>query len=362
MKTEQLQESIGRFRASFWDRIETDRPPVGIVDPNVWLPIQYLRHAPDQTEIKPESVIPALVKNDYEHVFANRTFMGDDLIPFAAPWRGIPWLEAMCGCSVQYASGSLAPKAWIPTCAQLQDMPIPAHTQWLTCMRRQLDDLRADLPEDCWVSPTILRGPSDVIAALRGLEDFYCDLYDDPDTVTRTAARVNQLLLEVLDTHFQVVSPKLNGYGHIFGYWAPEETVVIQEDAMGMCAPSVYRDIFRPFNQQIVDHLGSCVLFHLHSTGYAHFRDILGIQGLAGLELTVEQNGPSLMDMLPDLQEILERSRLILYVEAYVDELVEVVRQLPQVGLYLQVPTTHVRTETEFQDLLQSLFDHRLSQ
>ena len=150
MKTEQLQESIGRFRASFWDRIETDRPPVGIVDPNVWLPIQYLRHAPDQTEIKPEFVIPALVKNDYEHVFANRTYMGDDLIPFAAPWRGIPWLEAMCGCSVQYASGSLAPKAWIPTCAQLQDMPIPADTHWLTCMRCQLDELRADLPEDCW--------------------------------------------------------------------------------------------------------------------------------------------------------------------------------------------------------------------
>lgn len=356
MTSENLELSIQRFKHSFWAREKTDRPPVGVVDPKVWLPIQYLSHPPTQSEILPHHVTPDLVQNDYEYVFANRPPIGDDLIPFSAPWRGIPWLEAMCGCPVQYSSGSLAPKAWVPTCAQLSDIPIPANTDWLACMQQQLQNLKSNQPEDCWISPSILRGPSDVLAALRGLENFYCDLYDDSITIAQNAARINQLLIDVLDSHFQTVPPKLGGYGHIFSYWAPDKTIVIQEDAMGMCDPAMYRDIFQPLNQKIVDHLGSCVFFHLHSTGYAHFRDILKIEGLAGLELTIEQNGPSLRDILPDLKEILERSRLILYVEAYVEELVEVIRQLPKAGLYLQVPTTHVQSESDFQNLMKSLY------
>jgi hypothetical protein len=39
-----------------------------------------------------------------------------------------------------------------------------------------------------------------------------------------------------VDLHYSLLRPKLAGFGHIFGYWAPGKTVVIQEDAMGMCS------------------------------------------------------------------------------------------------------------------------------
>ena len=39
-------------------------------------------------------------------------------------------------------------------------------------LRRQTEQLAADPPRDCWISPTILRGASDVLAALRGLTDI----------------------------------------------------------------------------------------------------------------------------------------------------------------------------------------------
>ena len=57
-----------------------------------------------------------------------------------------------------------------------------------------------------------------MLAALRGLTGFCCDLYDAPDVVDRAAGRINQLLIRALDQHFALVPSKRGGYGHIFGY------------------------------------------------------------------------------------------------------------------------------------------------
>ena len=88
----------------------------------------------------------------------------------------------------------------------------------------------------------------------------------------------------------------------------------------------------------MVEHLGGPVLFHLHSTGYAHFRYALDTPGLAGLQLTIEPNGPSLADMVADLHEILERTRLILLVDHGFEQLADVLRSLPTDGLYVLIP------------------------
>src|SRR5208337_4710284 len=100
---------------------------------------------------------------------------------------------------------------------------------------------------------------------------------DNPQAIEKAAGRVNQVLLMALDLHYSIVQPKLGGHGHIFGYWAPGKTIVIQEDAMGMCSPMMYRDIFMQYNTAVVNHLGSYVLFHLHTTGYRHYKHVLNI-------------------------------------------------------------------------------------
>ena len=87
-------------------------------------------------------------------------------------------------------------------------------------------------------------------------------------------ASVNQALMMEIDIHYSLVQPKLGGYAHIFGYWAPGKTIMLQEDALGMCSPSIYRDIFMQFNAEIVKHLGPHVLFHFHSTGYKHYTHV----------------------------------------------------------------------------------------
>jgi hypothetical protein len=357
MKTqEQLIESIQRFQESFWDRTRIGRPPVGIYDESIFLPINFLRRPFPRSTVCPEDVNGHLVASEYEYSFANRPVSCDDYMSFSSPWRGIPWLEAACGCPVRYSEGSLAPGHFVESADQLAHLPIPAPNGWLECMRRETERLEAQALPDCWVSPSILRGPSDALAAMRGMTDFFLDLHDNPQAVERAASRVNQTLMAQIDIHYSSVQPKMGGYGHIFGYWAPGKTIMLQEDALGMCSPSIYRDIFMPSNAAIVKHLGSQVFFHLHTTGYQHYTHALNIPGIAGLEMTLETIGPTLRDLVPVFREILEKARLILHVCTGFEYLPEALRKLPWDGLYLAIPSKYIPTDEAFREFITANF------
>ena len=127
---------------------------------------------------------------------------------------------------------------------------------------------------------------------------------------------------------------------------------MLQEDALGLCTPGIYRDHFQQLTAELVRHLGDCVLFHLHSTGYRHYRHVLDVPGIAGLELTVESNGPPLAALLPDLRAILARTRLILMVDAWFEQLPAVLRQLPTDGLYVIVSDRFIHDDAGFRALL----------
>src|SRR5208283_1095707 len=101
MKTQsQVIESIQRFQESFWDRKSTGRPPVGIYDQGIYLPINFLRQPFTRPTVTPQDVSGALVAGEYEYSFAHPAVSCDDYTPFSAARRGIPWLEAACGCPV----------------------------------------------------------------------------------------------------------------------------------------------------------------------------------------------------------------------------------------------------------------------
>lgn len=353
---DKLLESISRFRDGFWAKNPIDRPPTGIASDGVFMPINYLRKEFRRSKLVPSDINSELCMTDYEFGFSDRPIFSDDWMPFCAPWRAVPWLEAICGCPVRYSTGSLAPEHFVDSAKALADLPIPAEQLWLDCMKEQTGQLQAGAADDCWSSPSILRGPSDVLAAMRGITEFYCDIMTDADIIDEAAGRINRLFLDVLDTHFSIVGEKYGGYGHIYGYWAPGKTIVIQEDAMGMCSPETYRDIFMKYNADIVGHLGQHVLFHIHSTGFEHYKDVLSIPGIAGLQITMEANGPSLLDMLPVLKEILQKSRLILFVDHYFEQLPATLRQLPKEGFYLIISDKYIKSEEQFGEFISCNF------
>jgi hypothetical protein len=127
---------------------------------------------------------------------------------------------------------------------------------------------------------------------------------------------------------------------------------MLQEDALGMCSPFLYRDIFMQFNAAIVKHMGPYVFFHLHSTGYKHYTHVLNIPGIAGLQMTMETVGPSLLDLVPVFREILEKSRLMLLVCTGFEHLPEALRRLPREGLFLAIPCKYIPTNEAFREFI----------
>ncbi len=91
-------------------------------------------------------------------------------------------------------------------------------------------------------------------------------------------------------------------------------------------------------------------MFHLHSTGCQHYKHVLNIPGIAGLEMVLETTGPTALDLLPVFREILEKSRLMLHVWSGFEQLPQVLSKLPKEGLFLAISDRFVRNDKQYRD------------
>ena len=90
---------------------------MGIYNDAVFLPINFLRQPfPRPLLAQPEEVTPELAMTEYGFWFRERdsNISCDDQIAFSAAWRGIPWLEAWCGCPVRYVEDQPLTDANLP--------------------------------------------------------------------------------------------------------------------------------------------------------------------------------------------------------------------------------------------------------
>jgi hypothetical protein len=106
----------------------------------------------------------------------------------------------------------------------------------------------------------------------------------------------------------------------------------------------------------VVNHLGKYVIFHLHSTGYKHYRHVLNIPGIAGLEFVLESIGPTPLDLVPVFREILEKSRLMLHVSSGFEYLPQVLRQLPTEGLFVAIPDKYIPNDQAFREFTNAIW------
>jgi hypothetical protein len=357
MKTEdQIKESIERFKLSFWEKKSGVRTPVGVVPQGIFTPICYLKKEMAKNELNPRDIADGSYLSDYEYAAAHKKFGCDDWFPFSAAWRGVPWIEAICGCPVRYSTGALVPGERTESLSELADASFPFEGGWAERLKELTAGIAANPIPDCFASPTILRGVTDIIAAMRSMTNFYMDLMDNRDAIKKISEKITDLYIQILDMHFSAVKPKYGGYGHIYGYWAPGKNNVIQEDVLGMCSPTLFREMFMENNARIVKHIGDYALFHLHSTGYGYYRDVTDIPGIAGLELTVEMNGPPLRYMLSDIRYILEKSRLILFVDHYFEDIPFILDKIPHEGLYILISDKFISEEKAFTDFIKNNF------
>jgi len=283
---------LQRHRA-FLERAATDRPLLGC---NVGFFVNErfprVMQAIPPGVVSPEHLRLDLFLQDCEQLYQDYRKIGDDYPYAAAPFSGLPWMEAIMGCPIVSSPTSL----WAEPCIDGWDSwhwqrPEVAANPWgqklLELMMGLVELSAGRFP----TAPTLMRGPSDMIAAMRGAGNLALDVMDSPETVTRAAELCAKVWVEVGKAQLACIPDSPQGYvagDHGLRVWAPERIIWLQEDAMALLSPATYREVFLPVDRHIARQF-PWVAFHLHASALWAVDELARVPEIHIVELNQEE-------------------------------------------------------------------------
>jgi len=317
-----VDEAIARH-AAFWRRDPAARP---LVSRSRWWSVTTAQFAwgLDRGEgvLHPDDLDVAHFRPQYAALFDGRGPLDDDLFWPAMPPTAVPWLEGMLGCpvhlSVEGGSISAVSPAWAgvddprDVVDALRWKPLDANP-WFRKLLEFVDAIAEEAGGRFAVALPLTRGPWDLVAALRGMERFYLDLYDDPEGAARLADACADLWIEVTTRLASAIPPWHAGYVSFLGLWAPTFDPLPQDDASVSVSAELYRRVMVAADRRVAQAWESPI-FHLHSAGLQVLDDVLGLLGDAGdghsrraLNVDLDPSGPPVDQLVPLLAGVQDR-------------------------------------------------------
>jgi len=324
---------------AFWARQESDRPLlagwVGSYEASQLYPVGLSRLPAKALE--PADIDFELFREDYERLFADHKGTGAD-VPWAAfPLMVVPWLEAICGCPIQHRDGNIWAEPWLEDYDRLEEKGLRLDHAWLdrlVAFTRWLVDLSAGrFP----VALSLLRGPMDVLAAMRGAQRLVFDFYDRPGPVARLLDRLATVWVQAVQAQLAQIRPFAGGYSFsVQTLWARRPGGWFQEDAIAYSSPRFYRRLSRDPEARLSQALPLTGI-HLHSPALFTVDDLVEMPDLDVIEVNLDVVGLRIPEMIPRFQQILARKRLFVWGALTAADLKLMRDQLPARGLALQL-------------------------
>ena len=261
-----LSQNTRERHQAFWEREETDRPVWGISLGfffNEAFPRVMARLQPGP--VRPEEIPVDEFLKDCDARYAAQQGMGD--FPCTcAPFPGVPWLEAVAGCPIMASPSSL----WAEPC--LRDWGTWPGSQPImeNAWTRKLLEIMRALVDHCGgryqVSPTLMRGPCDILAAMRGATQFPLDFLDAPEQVVPILQECAKIWTQLAHAQLDLIPSSPGGYIALdlaLRTWAPDRILWLQEDAMSLLSPTLYHQYVWPIDVQLASKF-PCIAYHLH--------------------------------------------------------------------------------------------------
>ena len=331
-----------RRHQAFLDRAPTDRPLIGSWLFGFYVPELYPRVAATLPvgEITPKDIQVEPFLEDIDAVHRAYTELDDDF-PFAAgALPSVPWMEAMLGCPIHFSGTTM----WAEPCITRWDdyhwNPRSLDNPWAVKLLELLEALvrHADGRFPC--TPTLMRGVADMCAAARGSTVMPLDLFDCPDRIDRLAERCATALIDVGKAQLAIIPPSENGY--IAGCaglrcWFPEKGIWLQDDAVSILSPALYRKHFVPQVRRVAGEFDQ-VAFHLHGNQMWPVSMLLELDEIDVLDLNYDA-GASLLDekMIPAWRGIQAKKPCIVLGHFTLEEFARICQLLSPTGLSLQI-------------------------
>ena len=114
---------------------------------------------------------------------------------------------------------------------------------------------------------TLLRGPSDLVAAILGVREACVGWIDQPGLMARLMRVCTDANLAVIEAGQRVLQPFEGGSVTGWGTWAPAPIVRTQADHSTLLSPSMYERQILPYDLEVIRACPLCI-FHIHNNGY----------------------------------------------------------------------------------------------
>ena len=350
-----LQDKINKYRV-FWDNAPVERPLIGF-SLGGWFPLQSYtalgkfrgRKGIAADELRPEDYLA-----DYDRLVASWNGVEDDAIRAVAPLPPFPWLEAMLGSCVQVGEDAIWALEGGFEYADLENRDLTNANPWRRKYLEFVAALKDHFRDRCPVGQPILRGVSDMIAALRGSSQMVFDLHDTPELFQRLAGRCTTLLLELVEGQQRITGEFAGGYEvEQLTLWAPDRIIRMQEDGSAFFSPAPYTTYLRDEDMRQASAFPYNVI-HLHSSSLFLLDRILDIEPLKCIQINKDVGGAEVPKMLPFLKMVQDRGkRLLIRGKLDQDDLSLLRGELMPTGLYLQIVVENAAETQRFRDFFQ---------
>jgi 5-methyltetrahydrofolate--homocysteine methyltransferase len=334
-----VEDKIKKY-ISFWNGYPVERPMVGF-SLGGWFSFQSysaMQRYRGAERLTPDMLSPERHFDDYDRITDPFEEIEDDVIHSVAPIPAFPWLEAMLGIPAQVGNESIWAKEGGFDYRETDKLNLSKDNPWREKYLGFVSALQDRYGDRYPVGQPILRGTSDMVAALRGTQQMIFDLYDHPQEFQRLARACTDFFIGLVKDQLAVTKPFQGGYVvEQFTLWAPGGIVRMQEDASALFSPALYVEFLQEEDRRIASAFPYDVI-HLHSSSLHLLDRFVDIEPQKCLEINKDQGGWGVDRMLPLFKMVQSRGkRLIIRGKLDLEDLELLRKELSPRGLYLQI-------------------------
>ncbi len=339
----------------FWRRNSASRPLIGF-SLKTWFPLDEFSASaawPVDMVLCPDDVVVEVFLDDQDAQVAAEAGFGDDVFRGGAPARSIFWCCGGLDCGMRVLPGNIVAisqkQPWERSLGKKMDPSHPWTAKYLT----YLDALNARAAGRYPIGIGSLAGPLDYAVAIRGHEQTVVDMLEEPETARRFLDEMTGYFLDLVQAAQARISAFYNGsFDAQYQLWAPGSSVRMQEDAIAVLSPDLYRDFIMPLDRRIASAY-EYPFMHLHSSSMIVLDHLLELTEIKCFQVTCDVGGPALEQMLPYYARIQKAGFPLLLCGALsVAECVRLAQTLDTAGLYLNIMLENADAVGECRDAL----------
>ena len=328
---------------AFWQLSQVERPLIGFsigsgLDSwSYWQDNKATRALLQRKQIFAEDINPEDFIEDQLKYLELYQQINDDVCRTAMPLASIPWMEAILGCPVISTETSIKSKAILADADSLKPISFDPDNPWVKKYLQFIEVYTLAFGEKFPVAQSVLRGPSDLACALLGAEKATMALAMEPQAMHRLLDYVTGQLEKFLQLQL-IHLPKFQE-GYVIGQyeiWAPEPVLRIQEDFSLMYSPTLYDEFLKTLDERLAG-LAKYTLMHLHASSLFLIDKFLEVSQIRVFQVTKDEGGSRLSDMLPALLKIQRASKPLILKGRFDESDLELMKHnLSSCGLCLQ--------------------------